>query len=239
MTQWSYPRIKTVGEDSVLVEFEEEVSPDINRKVRELASGIESHSLPGVMEVVPAYRSLMVFFDPFVTDVKEISELIDTLSKDSAGMQVFKRRVFKIPTVYGSTFGPDLNRVSELTRLPPGEVIRIFSSEAYLVYCLGFLCSLAYLGGVPKILEVPRLTSPRPFVPAGSVGLSGSQANIVPIDQPSGFNYIGRTFVSVYNPGHFPPTPIQPGDYILCPSVSEDEARMAGERDLGDFVEDL
>nr|NIO12268.1 carboxyltransferase domain-containing protein [Deltaproteobacteria bacterium] len=108
---------------------------------------------------------------------------------------------------------------------------------AYPVYCLGFICANAYMGGIPKALQVPRLPSPRPFVPMGSVGFAGPQANILPVDAPSGFNYIGRTFVSVYDPREFPPTRIRPGDYIECPAVSEREARSAGGKNLGEFIE--
>jgi inhibitor of KinA len=105
------------------------------------------------------------------------------------------------------------------------KVIELFSREKYPVYCLGFLCGLAYMGGVPKRLQLPRLTTPRTFLPAGSVGFANAQAVVLPIDQPSGFHYIGRTFVTMYDPHRTPPTPIAPGDLVQCPSVSEAEAR--------------
>jgi KipI family sensor histidine kinase inhibitor len=190
-------------------------------------------------EVIPAYRSLMVFFDPFQIKMETISDLIVHLAEGSVSVDLVWPRLFRIPTVYGGEYGPDLERISRLKNLTPEEVVRLFSSVNYLVYCLGFLCSLAYLGGVPAILDVPRLTSPRPFVSVGSVGYSGRQANILPIDQPSGFNYIGRTFVRVYDPQKFPPTLFRPGDYIQCPPVSEEEAKQAGEKDLGNFIESL
>ena len=233
------PTLKSVAEDGILVEYEEEVHPDINKKVRLLAQAIEKHAPPGLNEVIPAYRSLMVFFDPFQNDLKTLSDLIIRLAEGSVADELIRPRLFRIPTVYGGEYGPDLERIAGLKHLTPEEVVRLFSSVNYLVYCLGFLCSLAYLGGVPEILDVPRLTSPRPFVPVGSVGYSGRQANILPIDQPSGFNYLGRTFVKVYDPQKFPPTLFRPGDYIQCPPVSEEEAKQAGEKDLGEFIESL
>lgn len=234
-----YPRIRPAGDSSLLVEYQEEISPEVNQKVRRLTQSIEGHAFPGMTEVVPAYRSLMVFFDPLQVNIEQIISLTKNLAQSSLETDVTRPRLFKIPTVYGGIHGPDLERVSGHTKLPPEEVIRIFSSQSYLVYCLGFLCSLAYLGGVPETLDIPRLISPRPFVPAGSVGFSGRQANILPIDQPSGFNYIGRTFVKVYNPEKFPPTLIRPGDSVQCPPVSEEEAKRAGEKELGDFIESL
>ena len=233
------PILRPVAEDCILVEYEEEINPEINKKVRQLAQAIEKHAPPGLNEVIPAYRSLMVFFDPFQIKMETISDLIVHLAEGSVSVDLVWPRLFRIPTVYGGEYGPDLERISRLKNLTPEEVVRLFSSVNYLVYCLGFLCSLAYLGGVPAILDVSRLTSPRPFVPVGSVGYSGRQANILPIDQPSGFNYIGRTFVRVYDPQKFPPTLFRPGDYIQCPPVSEEEAKRAGEKDLGDFIESL
>ena len=239
MTLLKIPILRPVAEDCILVEYEEEINPEINKKVRQLAQAIEKHAPPGLNEVIPAYRSLMVFFDPFQTKMETISDLIVHLAEGSVSVDLVWPRLFRIPTVYGGEYGPDLERISRLKNLTPEEVVRLFSSVNYLVYCLGFLCSLAYLGGVPAILDVSRLTSPRPFVPVGSVGYSGRQANILPIDQPSGFNYIGRTFVRVYDPQKFPPTLFRPGDYIQCPSVSEEEAKQTGEKDLGDFIESL
>ena len=239
MTLLKIPILRPVAEDCILVEYEEEINPEINKKVRQLAQAIEKHAPPGLNEVIPAYRSLMVFFDPFQIKMETISDLIVHLAEGSVSVDLVWPRLFRIPTVYGGEYGPDLERISRLKNLTPEEVVRLFSSVNYLVYCLGFLCSLAYLGGVPAILDVSRLTSPRPFVPVGSVGYSGRQANILPIDQPSGFNYIGRTFVRVYDPQKFPPTLFRPGDYIQCPSVSEEEAKQAGEKDLGDFIENL
>jgi KipI family sensor histidine kinase inhibitor len=233
------PTLRPVAEDGILVEYEEEVHPEINKKVRQLAQTIEKHAPSGLNEVIPAYRSLMVFFDPFQIKIEAMLDLITHFVEGAVVDEPLPPRLFRIPTVYGGEYGPDLERISRLKQLSPEEVIGLFSSVNYLVYCLGFLCSLAYLGGVPEILDVPRLTSPRPFIPVGSVGYSGRQANILPIDQPSGFNYIGRAFVKVYDPRNFPPTLFRPGDYIQCLSVSEEEAKKAGEKDLGDFIESL
>lgn len=232
-----YPLIKAVAEDSILVEYEEEVSLEVNLKARQLAFGLEQGSFPGLREVIPTYRSVMVYFDPFRVDADTVQGFIEQVNANLVEIEFPAPRLFRVPTVYGGIYGPDLNRVAEHTGLIPDEVSHLFSAQAYPVYCLGFICSLALLGGVPEALQMPRLSSPRPFVPGGSVGFAGPQANILPVDTPSGFNYIGRTFVKVYDPHEFPPTLIKPGDYIQCPAVSEQEARLAGEKNLGKFIE--
>ncbi len=235
----TYPIIRVVGEDSVLVEYEEEVSLHVNLKARQLAFGLERGSCPGLEEVIPTYRSVMVYFDPFRVDADTVRRFIEGVNANLLEIELPPPRLFRIPTTYGGIHGPDLDRVVEHTGLTPDEVVELFSTQAYPVYFLGFICSLAYLGGVPEALHVPRLSSPRPSVPGGSVGFAGPQANILPVDSPSGFNYIGRTFVEVYVPHEFPPTPIRPGDYIQCPAVIEGEAKLAGKKHLGEFVESI
>lgn len=232
-----YPKIGAVAEGSILVEYEEEVSLEVNRKARQLAFGLEQVSCPGLEEVIPTYRSVVVYFDPLQVDADTVRGFIEEVNANLMEIELPPPRLFRIPTTYSSTHGPDLMRVAEHTGRTPDEVIQIFSAGAYPVYFLGFICSLAYLGGVPEVLHVPRLATPRPFVPAGSVGFAGPQANILPVDSPSGFNYIGRTFVAVYDPHQFPPTLIRPGDSIQCPAVSEEEARLAGGKYLGEFIE--
>ena len=232
-----YPVIRAVAEGSILVEYEEEVSLEVNRKARQLAYGLEQGSFPGLEEVVLTYRSVMVYFDPFRVDGETVRDFIGQVNANLVEIELPPPRLFRVPTAYGSIHGPDLDRVAQHTGLAPDEVIQLFSAQAYPVYFLGFICSLAYLGGVPEALHVPRLATPRPSVPVGSVGFAGPQANILPVETPSGFNYIGRTFVAVYDPREFPPTLIRPGDYVQFPDVSEEEARLAGQKGLGEFVE--
>jgi KipI family sensor histidine kinase inhibitor len=138
--------------------------------------------------------------------------------------------------VYGGSNGPDLERVTQLLHLPSEEVIGIFSQTRFLVYFIGFICGLAYLGGMPEKLRVPRLATPRTLVPAGSVGFAGGQANAIATDQPSGFNYIGRTFAVLYDPTVFPPIPFVAGDEVTFPAVSEEEALKVKGRGAGDFL---
>ncbi|MFQ5842838.1 MAG: 5-oxoprolinase subunit PxpB [Thermodesulfobacteriota bacterium] len=232
-----YPIVKAVAEGSILVEYEEEVSLHVNLKARQLAFGLERGPYPWLEEVIPTYRSVMVYFDPFRVGVDMVRRFIEEVNANLVEIDLPPPKLFRIPATYGGSHGPDLHRVAEHTGLTPDEVIRFFSAQVYPVYCLGFICALAYMGGVPEALHVPRLSSPRPSVPGGSVGFAGPQANILPVDSPSGFNYIGRTFVAVYDPHQFPPTLIRPGDYIQCPAALEQEARLAGEKPLGEFVE--
>ncbi len=233
----NWPQVRASGDSAVLVEFENRIDPLVSRRVRSLALVIESDSLVGIHEVLPAYRSLMVIYDPLEISYPDLVGKIKLSMEKALNINPPRGRLFRLPTVYGGSHGPDLERVCQTIRLTPEEVIRIFSQARLLVYFIGFICGLAYLGGVPEILRLSRLRTPRTRVPAGSVGLASGQANAMPTDQPSGFNYIGRTFVSLYNPQVMPPSPFVPGDEIEFVSVSEEEALKARGWRTTDFYE--
>ncbi len=230
------PTLTAVGEDALLVEYEPEISPAVNRRVRQLAFSIERDARPGITEVIPAYRSLMVYFDPDAVSLAEVRAEVEAHTKARREPELPAPRRFVIPTVYGGTYGLDLERVAASTGLSAEQVIEQFSAQPYPVYCLGFLCGLAYMGGVPEKLQLPRLATPRTCLPAGSVGFAGAQAVVLPIDQPSGFHYIGRTFVTMYDPRQSPPTAIRPGDLVECRRVSEAEAQTWAGRFIGECL---
>jgi len=231
-----YPLITSVGENAVLVEYEPEINLAVNRKVRQLAFALEQGPVDGVSEIIPAYRSLMVYFDAEHAELERVRPAIESRARHLRGIKLPTPRLFVIPTVYGGNHGPDLARVAATTGMTEEQVIDLFSSQRYPVYCLGFLCCLAYMGGVPEPLHLPRLSTPRTWLPSGSVGFAAGQAVVLPIDQPSGWHYIGRTFVKMYDPAHSPPTPIRPGDIVECRRVTEDEARRWEDRSLGDCL---
>jgi len=231
-----WPNIRPSGDSAILVEFENRIDPEVNRAVRALNLAINSENLPEIKEVVPAYRALMVTYDPLEIEYHDLKGKIKHWMEETRKINLPASRLFRLPTVYGGTYGPDLQRVAEVTHLSPEEVIRLFSETRFMVYFIGFICGLAYLGGLPEILRVSRLATPRTLVPAGSVGLAGGQANAISTDQPSGFNYIGRTFVNLYDPHIFPPVPFLSGDEIQFVPVAEEEASKAKGRPATEFL---
>ncbi len=234
MEKW--PKISPSGDSAVLVEFENRIDPEVNRSVRSLALAIESESLPGIAEVLPAYRTVMVIYDPLEIAYRSLAEKIENCIRNAKNMDLPPGRFFRLPTAYGGSHGPDLPGVAAATGLSPEKVIQVFSATRFMVYFIGFVCGLAYLGGLPEILRVPRLATPRTFVPGGSVGLAGGQANALTTDQPSGFNYIGRTFVNLYDPHFLPPVPFLSGDEIQFIPVEEEEAKKAQGLQATDFL---
>ena len=230
-------RARPLGEDSVLVTFEAVVDLKINRLVRCLVAQLEEAGLPGFTMAIPAYRSLVVYFDPLRTNAQRMIRAVETVARGLSARAEPPARLFNLPTVYGGEHGPDLQRLADWAGVSPTEVVERFTALKMPVFFLGYICSQAYLGGIPPEMAMPRHRSPRPEVAGGSFGIGGPQANILAVTSPSGLIYIGRTFVKVFDPYRFPPTAIRPGDKIQCRPVSEREAREAGTHPMEEFIE--
>lgn len=219
----SWPTYQPLGDHGVLISFEERIDPKINERVRFLSETIKEQKFPWLHEVVYSFRCLLVIYDSHMIRFPEVVEAIKRIERTFQPSQTHFPDLYEIPTVYGGQYGPDLNRVAEFTGFSPKEVIEIFSSTVFMIYFLGFLCAQPYLGGLPEALKVPRLDNPRLHMPAGSVGIGGIQASLITIDQPSGHNFIGRTFLSLCDPMEIPPTCLKAGDQIVFTSASEDQ----------------
>ena len=134
-----------------------------------------------------------------------------------------KRKIFEIPVLYGGEYGPDLESIAEHAGLSEGEVIKIHSSQDYLIYMLGFLPGFCYLGGLDERIHTPRLANPRLKIRAGSVGIGGSQTGIYPLDSPGGWQLMGMTPVKTYDPEREVPILVEAGNYIRFVPVDEAE----------------
>ena len=134
---------------------------------------------------------------------------------------VVNSRTVEIPTLYGGENGPDLSFVAEHNGLTVEEVVRIHSSRDYPVYMMGFTPGFPYLGGMDGRIAAPRLNSPRTNVPAGSVGIAGEQTGIYPMESPGGWQIIGRTETTLFDPNHEKPFLLAPGDQVRFVPVNE------------------
>jgi len=159
-------RILPAGEQGLVVEFGSAIDPAINSRVHLLSKTLTQKNLAGILEVVPTYRSLLIYFDPLVISRRALSDevlrLAAGLSADAPGKT--KARLISIPVCYGGEFGPDLKFVAQYNHLSEEEVIQIHSSVPYLVYMLGFTPGFPYLGGMSERIATPRLEKPRIFL---------------------------------------------------------------------------
>ena len=227
----SFPAYQPVGDQGVLVSYEEKIDPAINERVRVLSAVISEQNFPWLEETVFSYRSVLIIYHPREIHFSRVVDAIKTIERGLTPAPFDLPDIYEIPTVYGGPHGPDLERVSEVTSLSLREVIDLYSSTTFTIYFLGFLCAQPYLGGLPGKLQVPRLDNPRLHMPAGSVGIGGIQASLLTIDQPSGHNFIGRTFLSLYDPKKMPPSPLKAGDRVVFKPISEEEIPKIKGRD--------
>jgi inhibitor of KinA len=218
-----FPIYQPAGDQGVLVSYEEKIDPSINERVRVLSEVVSEQNFPWLEETVFSYRSVLIIYHPRMIHFSQVVEAIRTIERGLTPVPFGPPDIYEIPTVYGGPYGPDLERVSGATGLSSGEVIDLYSSTTFMIYFLGFLCAQPYLGGLPEKLQVPRLDNPRLHMPAGSAGIGGIQASLLTIDQPSGHNFIGRTFLSLYDPRKMPPSLLKAGDRVIFKPISEKE----------------
>lgn len=220
-----YKQIKFLpaGDRSVVMEFGNSITPEINAKIRNMVQAIDDSKLLGISEIIPTYRSILITYNPLIINYEDLVSNLKKMSKYLGNISDSKVRIVELPTVYGGEYGPDIEFVAKHNNLTVEEVINIHSSTDYLLYMLGFTPGFGYLGGMSEKIETPRLQVPRTKIPAGSTGIAGKQTGIYPIDSPGGWQLIGRTPVRLYEPLSDPPVLLNAGDYVRFVPIEEDE----------------
>jgi len=214
------PTLEALGDRALLVTFGNRIDPRLNDQVHALAERLREASLPGLVDLVPAYASLAVHFEPGAWQERDGSPfdalcaaLEPLLAHRETTTPKHSRKV-EIPVRYGGENGEDLAEVAAHTGLDPREVVRRHAGGIYRVFMLGFTPGFAYLGGMDSALAVPRRATPRTRVPAGSVGIAGIQTGIYPCESPGGWRLIGRTSLALFDPTAAAPCLLQPGDEV-------------------------
>lgn len=216
------PTFLPAGDRAIAVELGDAIKPEINAQVRNLMLAIENRKVPGVVDIVPTYRSLLVQYEPLKISYEHLTATIEEVARGLDHIKVESPKVVHIPTLYGGEYGPDLEFVAKHNELTSDDVVKLHSGTDYLVYMMGFAPGFPYLGGLPKKLVTPRLQTPRVRIPAGSVGIAEAQTGVYPVASPGGWRLIGRTPLQLFDPGRNPPALVRAGDYIrFVPLASE------------------
>lgn len=216
-------KIFSLGDNALTIEFENRISVAANNHVMALARHLDENPFAGLIEIVPAYASLSVFYDvaivrrnstDFPTAFNSVKSFLETALQKLNDSEESAARLIEIPVCFDEEFAPDLKSIAALNRLESEEVIEIFLSKIYRVYMLRFLPGFAYMGEVDKRIAAPRKLTPRLKVPKGSVGIAGRQTGIYPFASPGGWQIIGRTNLEMFTPQEKSPTFLQAGDCV-------------------------
>jgi KipI family sensor histidine kinase inhibitor len=206
------PRITPLGDSAVTLTYGEGISEELNDRVVDEAKRIAEAKLLGIHDVVAAYASLTIHYDPLRIGYADLRSFISSLSTDLQTTQSkIEKKSHVIPVRYN---GEDLQDVAERTGLPVEDVIAIHSSVEYRVFVTGFIPGWAYLGVLDKRLVLPRRDSPRKRVPAGSVAIAEAQTGVYPSETPGGWHLIGTADVRMFDPDRSPPALLAVGDRV-------------------------
>ncbi|RXT04934.1 5-oxoprolinase subunit PxpB [Ammoniphilus sp. CFH 90114] len=223
-------QVYPLGETALVVALGDSINLETHNKVKALAKFLDEQPFTGLVEYVPAFTTVTVFYDPLqfaddeqVSAYKRVSDIMDSIMNQLKEEERGNFRVMEIPVCYGGRFGPDLEFVAEHNGLTPEEVVEIHTSGEYLVYMIGFAPGFPYIGGMSERIAAPRRPSPRLAIPAGSVGIAGKQTGVYPIETPGGWQLIGQTPLQLFRPLDSSPSLLQAGDQVRFVSVTEDE----------------
>jgi KipI family sensor histidine kinase inhibitor len=214
---------RIMGDRSVLVELGDEISPQVNRRVREFYVVLMESPIEGLIEIVPAYRSFLIIYDPLKLDLVMIKNRMEDLQKKIEGIEIPEPKTLEIPVVYGGEYGPDMEWVARYHNIRVEEVIQLHTGTTYQVYMIGFMPGFPYMGELPESLATPRRETPRTVIPQGSVAIAQRQTGIYPVESPGGWQILGRTPLKLFNPHHSPPTLLEMGDVVQFFSIGEEE----------------
>lgn len=210
------------GDCALTVEFGDRIDRDLSARVMALHLALAERGLPGVIETVPTFRSLLVHYDPLTVSQEALqeglAELASVRPKPGSAPEVVK-----LPVCYGGGHGPDLAGVAAAKGISPDEVIRLHSAIRHYVYMIGFAPGHPYMGDLPEALTLPRRETPRTRIAAGTVAIAVGQTVIYPFESPGGWHAIGCTPVPLFDLKRSPPAVLRPGDIVISVPVSAEE----------------
>lgn len=220
-----------LGDAALTIDFGNVINMDFNKKVQGLFSFLQKNPFPGMIEAVPAYSSITVYYDLLslkkkAADGKSVYDWVKKQLKEivdkTNSIEETNSRVVEIPVCYDNSFAPDINDLSFLKNLSVEEIIRIHTAKQYHVYMLGFLPGFAYMGEVDEAISIPRKQQPENVI-AGSIGIAGIQTGIYPLASPGGWCIIGRTPLKLFNAEGDGETLLKAGDTVQFISITKDE----------------
>ncbi|QDH69795.1 5-oxoprolinase subunit PxpB [Marilutibacter alkalisoli] len=218
------PHIEPLADNAWLIELGTGIDDATLRHVHALAARLQLARPGWLLDLVPAYASLGVFFDPARAAPDAVHDwLREQLQAEAGGgRSMTTAETIEIPVAYGGEYGPDLIDAALELGLDPDTLVSRHASGDYTVAMIGFAPGFPYLAGLDPALALPRLETPRTCVPAGTVAIGGVQTGIYPRESPGGWRLLGRTPLQLFDAGREPPVPLQPGDRVRFVPIDTD-----------------
>ena len=221
-----------LGDNAIVIDFGNTIDEEINKLVHSVFYQLQNDPIPGMIEAVPAYCSLTIFYDVFFISNQignQNSTVFDWvceyLKKYMSNKNIETgdpQLLINIPVCYDKEFGTDIDFIAAQNNIAVEEIIHLHSSAVYRVYMLGFLPGFAYMGLVNEKISSPRKQQPTP-VEAGSIGIAGRQTGIYPFKSPGGWRIIGRTPLKLFNKEKVNPVLFKSGDNVKFHSITIEE----------------
>ena len=205
--------VKPLGAGAVLIEWDPIISENTLDEIAELNKSIQQEKIPGIIDIVPAYASLTVFFKPEVLKFADLVYLIYNLQTSNKTHQ--SPSTIGIDIKYSAEYEKDMLYLMNFTGLKREEIINIHSSVVYRVCFIGFLPGFLYLSGLDPALYIPRKAIPDLNISPGSVAIGGQQTGIYPQQSPGGWYVIGRTDFKVIDLYRSPYCKLHAGDKVI------------------------
>jgi len=228
--------ILPLGDRAAIVELGSEVSAALSARVRLVYEGLRRAGLAGVRDLVPAFCSITVHYDPrdFATvgqtPFAALQAALGRLIEQAVEGVASAGRCVEIPVCYGGDYGEDLESIARAHDMTPEQVVALHTAPTYFVGMLGFAPGFPYLIGLDPSLATPRRTTPRPRVPRGSVAIGGTHTGIYPLESPGGWHLIGRTPLTLFDVDRAEPVLLAAGDEVrFVPIAPEAFARVEQE----------
>lgn len=212
-----------LGDQAIVIEAGTEINDDVQKKVRAIAALLESRPPGWMVEFIPAFTTVAIFYNPLATLYDAVKIDLEALLQHAEDAAEVVARTVEIPVCYGGEFGPDLEFVAEYNGLTTEEVIDIHTSGTYAVSMIGFAPGFPFISGMSEKIAAPRRESPRLRIPERTVGIAGKQTGVYPIETPGGWQLIGRTPIRLFRPEQEIPSLLRAGDKISFLRITEAE----------------
>ena len=216
-------RIVAAGDSALVLELPARFDADTRARVVAIGEAARQRFGNHLRDAVVGYHTLTLYFDPLAVDCRWLEEQLAQVAGERTASSAVDQRTIEVPVCYGGELGPDLPDVASQAGCSEAEVIRLHAGRDYRVFVVGFVPGFAYMGPVAPPLALPRRSTPRTRVPAGSVAIAAGQTGIYPVETPGGWHLIGRTNVRPFDESREEPALFRPGDRVLFRSISRDE----------------